>query len=270
MFNLTDEEIRRYSRQLVMEGFGGNGQKKLKESSVLIIGLGGLGSSSSYYLTAAGIGRIGLVDNDSIDVSNLHRQILYKTKDIGMNKLNIAKKTLKDLNPNTKFDLYNEFITPKNARKIIRKYDFVIDGTDNFASKFIINDACITENKPFTIAGVIKFQGQISTTIPGESACYRCIYKEPPPPDMTQNCSQAGVFGIVPGLAGIIQAGEAIRYFIDKKNNLLLNKILFIDLDFMNFKILEVKRNDKCPACGENKVNLLKSFNYRQDEYCRM
>lgn len=181
MFGFSDEEIRRYSRQIVLKGVGGKGQKILRESSILIIGLGGLGCPAAYYLTAAGIGKIGLLDFDNVEVSNLQRQILHFTKDIGRPKAVSAAEKLGELNPDITIETIQTQLSPKNARDIVKRYDFIVDGLDNFATKYIINDSCVIEEIPFTIAGILAFNGQILTVIPTKTACYRCVFPIPPP-----------------------------------------------------------------------------------------
>ncbi|NVM28702.1 MAG: HesA/MoeB/ThiF family protein [Candidatus Helarchaeota archaeon] len=267
MFGFTEEEIRRYSRQIVMKEVGGKGQKKLRESSVLIVGAGGLGCPASVYLAAAGIGKLGILDFDEVDVSNLQRQILHFTKDIGRPKtLSVAEK-LRAINPNITVQTIETRLSPKNAREIIKHYDYVIDGSDNFATKYIINDACIIEEVPFTIAGILKYDGQILTVIPKKTACYRCIFAAPPPPGMVPSCSQAGVFGAVPGIIGSIQASEVIKYLL-KFGKLITNGLLSIDIANLDFQKVTIQKSENCKACGKDSVDLLKIFDYYKGETC--
>ncbi|NVM52838.1 MAG: HesA/MoeB/ThiF family protein [Candidatus Helarchaeota archaeon] len=267
MFGFTKEEIRRYSRQIVLKRVGGKGQKKLRESSVLVVGAGGLGCPVSVYLTAAGIGKLGLLDFDVVDISNLQRQILHFTKDVGEPKTISAAEKLRSLNPNIIIQTIETRLTPKNAREIVKQYDYVIDGSDNFATKYIINDACIIENIPFTIAGILKFEGQILTVIPKQTSCYRCIFPAPPPPGMVPSCSQAGVFGAIPGIIGSIQASETIKYLLDF-GKLITNGLLLIDIENLYFQKVSIQKNNNCRACGETPEDLLKVFDYYQGEIC--
>ena len=267
MFGFTEEEIRRYSRQIVLKGVGGKGQKKLRESSVLVVGAGGLGCPIALYLTAAGIGKIGILDFDHVDVSNLQRQILHFTKDVGRLKTASAAEKLRDLNPNVSINPIDTRLTPKNARDIVKQYDYVIDGSDNFATKYIINDACVAEVIPFTIAGILKFDGQIMTVVPNETACYRCVFPAPPPPGVVPSCSQAGVFGAIPGIVGSIQASEAIKYLLGI-GKLITNGILLVNIEFLEFQLLSLQKSESCKACGIYPEDLLTSFDYYQSEIC--
>ncbi len=269
MFGFTEEEIRRYSRQIVLKGVGGVGQKKLRESSVLVVGAGGLGCPAAFYLTAAGVGKLGILDFDVVDISNLQRQILHFTKDVGKPKVISAAEKLRELNPNITIDTIQTQLTPKNAREIIKPYDYVIDGSDNFATKYIINDACIIEDIPFTMAGILAFNGQIMTVIPKKSACYRCAYSDPPPPGVVPSCSQAGVFGAIPGIVGSIQTSEAIKYLLGF-GELLTNKILVVDIGSLIFQLVTVKKSDDCKACGNVPEDLLNVFDYYQGESCEI
>ncbi|MHA1299882.1 MAG: HesA/MoeB/ThiF family protein [Candidatus Helarchaeota archaeon] len=267
MFGFSDEEIRRYSRQIVLNGVGGKGQKRLRESSVLVIGAGGLGCPAAYYLVAAGIGNVGILDFDTVDISNLQRQILHFTKDVGKPKVISAAEKLNQLNPNVNVETIQTQLTPKNARDIIKRFDYVIDGSDNFATKYIINDTCVIAGIPFTIAGILAFHGQILTVIPGKSACYRCVYITPPPPGTVPSCSQAGVFGAIPGIIGSIQTSEAIKYLLGI-GKLLTNKVLLIDIGALDFQLIGVGERDDCKACGKNPEDLLKIFDYYQNQVC--
>ncbi len=269
MFGFTDDELRRYSRQIVLKEVGGKGQKKLRESSVLIVGAGGLGCPAALYLTAAGIGKIGILDFDEVDVSNLQRQILHFTKDVGQLKTKSAAEKLKALNPNVTIQTFDMRLTPKNAREIVKQYDYIIDGSDNFATKYIINDACIIEGIPFTIAGILKFDGQILTVIPHQTACYRCIFPSPPAPGIVPSCSQAGVFGAIPGIVGSIQASEAIKYLLGF-GKLITNGILLINLTNIDFQKLSIQKAENCKACGKNPEDLLTFFDYYQGELCEI
>ncbi len=268
MFGFTEDEIKRYSRQIVLKNVGGIGQKKLRSSSVLIVGAGGLGCPAAFYLAAAGIGRIGILDFDTVDLSNLQRQILHFTKDVGTPKTASAAEKLRALNPNVTIEPLETQLTPKNARDIVKQYDYVIDGSDNFATKYIINDACVAEGIPFTIAGILKFDGQIITVIPNKTACYRCIFPSPPPPGMVPSCSQAGVFGAIPGIVGSIQASEAIKYLLGI-GKLITDSILIINIESLDFQLVSIGKTENCKACGKNREDLLTSFDYYQSETCQ-
>jgi len=268
MFGFNEDELRRYSRQIVLKGVGGVGQKRLRESSVLIIGAGGLGCPAAYYLTAAGIGKIGILDFDKVEVSNLQRQILHFTEDIGKLKINSATEKLRALNPNITIEPINTQLTPKNARGIVKQYDYVVDGSDNFATKYIINDSCVLEEIPFTIAGILRFDGQILTVIPKKTACYRCVFPSPPPPGHIPSCSQAGVFGAIPGIIGSIQASEAIKYLLNI-GKLITNSILVINIEYLDFQLVSIQRNEKCKTCGKDPEDLLNISDYYQNEICQ-
>jgi len=246
MVELTEKEKIRYGRQLLIPEIGEEGQIKLKDSSILVVGTGGLGSIITYYLTAAGIGTLGLMDMDVVDLSNLQRQIVHDTERIGLLKTDSAKKTLEQLNPNVKFKLFQEQLTSDNALTIFKQFDYIVDGTDNFAAKFIINDNAVKANKAFTLGGVRAFEGQFMTVIPKETACYRCVFKEAPPPAK----GKLPVLGVTPGLGGIIEATEAIKYIVGMKDKLLTNTLLLFELKSMNFDKVTIVRDEKCSACG--------------------
>ncbi|MHA1132263.1 MAG: HesA/MoeB/ThiF family protein [Candidatus Helarchaeota archaeon] len=269
MFGFTEDELRRYSRQIVLKDVGGTGQKKLRDSSVLIVGVGGLGCPAAFYLTAAGIGRIGLLDFDTVDLSNLQRQILHFTSDVNRAKTRSATEKLSNLNPNVVIDPLNIHLTPQNVRSIIGNYDYVIDGSDNFATKFLINDACILEEIPFTIAGILQFEGQILTVLPKKTACYRCIFPKIPAPGQIPNCSQAGVFGVIPGIVGSIQASEAIKYLLGI-GKLITDSLLIIDIKNLYFQLVSIQKTEECKACGKNAQNLLLTASYSQENSCEI
>jgi adenylyltransferase/sulfurtransferase len=243
-----DLTLARYSRNIILEEVGVEGQKKLMKSKVLVIGAGGLGSPVILYLAAAGVGKIGIVDFDKVDISNLQRQIIHFTPDIGESKVISAKKKVNLLNPNVEVETYDVLLTSDNIRDIIRDYDFIIDGTDNFRSKFLINDACFFEKKPFSHGGILRFMGQTMTIIPGETACYRCVFDSPPPRNSVPTCSQAGILGSVAGILGAIQATECLKFLIGLE--VLRNTILYFDARDFNFRKIRVKRNDNCKLCG--------------------
>ena len=248
---LTEQQIERYGRHIILEQVGSAGQEKLLSSKVLIVGTGGLGSPSALYLAATGVGTIGIVDGDKVDLTNLQRQIIHHTADVGVDKVVSAESKMRSINPDIKIKIHNLWARADNIRQIIRKYDFVIDGTDNFTAKFLVNDACYFENVPFSHAGILRFDGQLITVLPGETACYRCIFNAPPPPDAAPSCSQAGVFGVLPGVIGSLQATEAIKYLLGI-GNLLTNTLLTFNALTMEFRKIRLRRNPKCPLCGEN------------------
>ena len=250
---LTNEQLERYSRHIILSQVGGKGQKKILAAKVLIIGTGGLGSLAAMYLAAAGVGHIGLVDFDTVDLSNLQRQIIHQTRDVGRAKVDSGCETLNAINPDVQVHTYNELVTAANIRDIIRdqNFDFVIDGTDNFPAKFLINDACVLLKKPFSHAGIIRFQGQTMTYVPDQSPCYRCVFKEPPPKDAVPTCSQAGVLGVMGGVIGTLQATEALKFILGV-GELLTGYLLTYDALTMIFRKIKIPRNRSCKICGDN------------------
>lgn len=250
MINLNDEQLERYSRHIILKDIGIEGQQKILEGKVLIIGAGGLGAPAALYLAAAGVGTIGIVDGDVVDLTNLQRQVIHFTKDIDKPKVESAKEKMEAINPDVKVNIYKERVFANNITDIIKDYDFVIDGTDNFPAKFLINDACVFAGKPFSHGGILRFDGQTITYVPG-SACYRCIFATPPPKDAVPTCSQAGVLGAVAGMLGTIQAAEALKY-LTGVGTLITDRLLVFDAKTMNFRTTKVKRNPDCPVCGEN------------------
>lgn len=248
--NLTEEQIERYSRHIILKDVGGTGQGKILNSRVLIIGMGGLGAPAALYLAAAGVGTIGIADGDVVDMTNLQRQIIHFTPDVGKSKVQSAIEKMNQLNPDVKVITHKEQILASNSKEIISDYDFIIDGTDNFPAKFLINDACVILKKPFSHGGILRFDGQTLTHVEG-SACYRCIFIKPPPPNAVPTCSQAGVLGAVAGMLGTIQAAEALKFIIGK-GELLTNRLLIFDAFKMKFRTVEIKKNPQCPVCGEN------------------
>ncbi|MRR18175.1 MAG: molybdopterin-synthase adenylyltransferase MoeB [Deltaproteobacteria bacterium] len=248
---MNDEQIERYSRNIILKQVGGKGQEKLLASKVLIIGAGGLGAPAAYYLAAAGVGTIGLVDGDAVDLSNLQRQIIHFTKDVGIPKVESAAEKIRALNPGVKVVTYKERALSGNIREMIDGYDFVIDGTDNFPAKFLINDACVLRKKPFSHAGILRFDGQTITVLPHESPCYRCLFIAPPPAGAVPSCSQAGVLGGMAGIIGTLQAVEALKYLLGLKE-LLTGRLLVFDALAMRFREVRVNKNPDCPVCGKN------------------
>ena len=253
MSTLTNEQLERYSRHIILQQVGGKGQEKLLAGKVLIIGTGGLGSPAAMYLAAAGVGTIGLVDSDVVDLSNLQRQIIHSTPDVGRPKVESGRETIERLNPDVKVRTYNEFVSSANIRDIIRDedYDFIIDGTDNFPAKFLINDACVLEQKPFSHAGIIRFSGQTMTYVPGQGPCYRCVFTTMPPKDAIPTCRQAGVLGVMGGVIGTLQATEALKYLLDV-GNLLTGYLLTYDALTMTFRKVKINHNPHCAICGDD------------------
>ena len=249
--NLTSNEISRYSRHIIMPEVGMEGQKKLKSSSVLIIGAGGLGTPSATYLAAAGVGRIGLVDFDKIEKSNLHRQILYSEADVGRSKAEVARDRLLQINPNVKIELHEIKLDSSNALEILKDYDLILDGTDNFPTRYLVNDACVLLGKPNVYASIFRFEGQASVFFAREGPCYRCLYEVPPPPGLVPSCAEGGVLGVLPGIMGSIQASQAITMLLGKGEPLIGRLLLFNALD-MKFKELKLRKNPNCPICGPN------------------
>jgi molybdopterin/thiamine biosynthesis adenylyltransferase len=230
---------------------GEAGQQKLLSSKVLLVGAGGLGSPAAVYLAAAGVGTIGIVDADKVELTNLQRQIIHHTSDLGIEKVKSAQTKMRAINPDVTVKAYHELIKADNIRKIIREYDFIIDATDNFPSKFLINDACYFEKKPFSHAGVLRFDGQLMTVIPCKTACYRCIFHSPPPADVARSFSHAGILGVMPGVIGTLQATEAIKYLLGI-GELLTDALLTYNALTMEFRKVHLKRSPHCPLCGPN------------------
>jgi adenylyltransferase/sulfurtransferase len=249
--SLSPQEVARYSRHLIMPEVGLDGQKRLKASSVLLIGAGGLGSPLGLYLAAAGVGRIGLVDYDVVDFSNLQRQVLYGTADVGRPKLQSAADRLRAINPEVRLDLYETRLTSANALSVLGPYDVVIDGTDNFPTRYLVNDACVLLGKPNVYGSIFRFDGQASVFYPGRGPCYRCLYPEPPPPGEVPSCAEGGVLGILPGLIGCIQATEAVKLILGRGTP-LVGRLLLYDALRMEFRPFKVRRNPRCPVCGDS------------------
>jgi len=246
--DFTEEQITRYSRQIVLPEVGGTGQKKINDGKVLIAGAGGLGSPAAFYLAAAGVGTIGIIDGDVVDISNLQRQILHTTKDIGRPKVDSAKEKLAALNPDCHVVSHWEKLTAQNIDGIIRDYDVVVDGVDNFPTRYMVNDACVMAGKVFVHGGVLGFSGQIFTIVPGKGPCLRCVLREPPPGSVP-SCSEAGVLGVLAGAIGVIQATEVLKYLLGK-GDLLVGRLLAYDALDMRFTEVRVKQDPDCPVCG--------------------
>ena len=248
---LNDNQLKRYSRHIMLFECGIKGQEKIADARVLVVGAGGLGSPALLYLAAAGVGVIGIMDPDVVDLSNLQRQVIHFTKDIDTSKVDSAKEKITQINPDIRVITYREPATADNILGIIKEYDFIIDGTDNFPAKFLINDACVFAGKPFSHAGIIKFDGQMMTVVPGKSACYRCVFNKPPPPGAVPSSSHAGVLGAIAGVLGTLQATEALKFIINK-GDLLTNRLMIFDGLKMKFRNVRIKKRADCPVCGDN------------------
>jgi adenylyltransferase/sulfurtransferase len=261
----SNDEIARYSRHLIMPEVTLEGQKRLKASAVLCIGAGGLGSPIALYLAAAGIGRMGLVDGDTVDFSNLQRQILHGTKDVGRKKLNSARDRIREVNPNVQVDLYDTLFTSENAREIVEPYDIVIDGTDNFPTRYLSNDICVFLKKPNVYGSIFRFDGQCTVFAPHLGGpCYRCMFPEPPPPGMVPSCAEGGVLGVLPGIIGVMQAIEAIKLIMGIGET-LIGRLVHFDALKLKFREFKLRKDPKCPVCSENPT-ITELIDY--DQFC--
>jgi molybdopterin/thiamine biosynthesis adenylyltransferase/rhodanese-related sulfurtransferase len=261
---LTADEIKRYSRHLIMPEMGMDGQRRLKQSSVLLIGAGGLGSPAGMYLAAAGVGRIGIVDFDVVDFSNLQRQLMHTTPDVGRSKLESAKSTINALNPHVQVDTYETFLSSDNALKLFEPYDVILDGTDNFPTRYLVNDACVIAGKPNAYGSIFRFEGQASVFAAKDGPCYRCLYPEPPPPGLVPSCAEGGVLGVLPGVIGVIQATETIK-LMTGIGQPLIGRFLIYDALNMKFRELKLRKDPECPVCGTNPT-VTKLIDY--DQFC--
>lgn len=248
---LTQEEISRYSRHLILPEVGLEGQLKIKNSKVLVVGTGGLGAPVILYLAAAGVGTIGLIDFDIVDESNLQRQIIHTTRDVGRPKISSATDRIKGINPNVKVVSFNDRLTSKNALEVIKNFDIVVDGTDNFQTRYLINDSCVLLNKPFVYGSIFRFEGQVSVFNAYSGPCYRCLYPEPPPVGLVPSCAEGGVIGVLPGIIGTIQANETIKLILGI-GEVLSGRLLTFDALKMQFKELKLRKDKECPVCGEH------------------
>lgn len=248
---LTKQQISRYSRHLIMPEVGMEGQEKLAASSVLCIGAGGLGSPLALYLAAAGVGRLGIVDMDVVDFSNLQRQIIHSEANIGKLKVESAKERIHEINSDVEVETYTVRLTSENALDIVKYYDVIIDGTDNFATRYLVNDSCVLLGKPNVYGSIFRFEGQVSVFDARRGPCYRCLYPEPPPPGLVPSCAEGGVLGILPGIVGTMQAAEAIKLIIGKGTP-LIGRLLFVDVMEMQIRELKLRKDPECPICGEN------------------
>jgi sulfur-carrier protein adenylyltransferase/sulfurtransferase len=260
---LSNEEIFRYSRHLILPEVGLEGQKKLKRARVLLVGVGGLGSPAALYLAAAGVGTLGLVDFDVVDATNLQRQIIHGTRTIGKRKLDSARDRIEDLNPNVKVEAHETPLTSRNALEIIRTYDIVVDGTDNFQTRYLVNDACVILGKPNVYGSIYRFEGQASVFATGDAPCYRCLFREPPPPGLVPSCAEGGVLGVLPGIVGTIQTTEALKLILGIGES-LAGRLLLIDALRMRFRTLNLRKDPTCPACGTHEIKELIDY----EEFC--
>jgi len=259
---LNNDEILRYSRHLIMPEVGMDGQRKLKQARVLCVGAGGLGSPLALYLAAAGVGTLGIVDFDVVDFSNLQRQIIHSTADVGRKKLDSAAETITGINPNVNVCKFETRLTSDNAMEIFRDFDLVVDGTDNFATRYLVNDACVLSGKPNVYGSIFRFEGQASVFGAKDGPCYRCLYPEPPPPGLVPSCAEGGVLGILPGLVGVIQATEAIKLILGTGEP-LIGRLLLVDALAMRFRELKLRKNPDCPVCGNHRT-ISKLIDYEQ------
>jgi len=264
--SLSNEEIARYSRHLIMPEVGMEGQRKLKATSVLMIGTGGLGAPTGMYLAAAGIGRLGIVDFDVVDSSNLQRQIIHGTKDVGRRKVDSARDRLADINPFIELETHETRLTSENALGLFANYDIIVDGTDNFPTRYLVNDACVLTGKPNVYASIFRFEGQASVFFAERGACYRCLYPEPPPPGLVPSCAEGGVLGVLPGIMGAIQANETIKIALGAQET-LVNRLLLFDAWAMQFREFKLRKDPLCPVCGEN-PSIKELIDYEQ--FCGM
>ena len=250
MFDFSDEQVERYSRHIILPEVGGEGQSKLLESKVLLVGAGGLGSPAAYYLAAAGIGNMGIIDFDTVDLSNLQRQIIHNTERIGMLKTESAKKTIEALNPDVKVTIFNEKLSSDNIMRLFEPYDYILDGTDNFATRYLINDACVLTGKTNIHGSIFRFEGQVTVFKPNDGPCYRCLYPEPPPPGLVPNCQEGGVLGVLAGIIGNLQVVETLKLILGQGET-LVGSLLLYDALKIEFRKLKLKRDPKCPVCSD-------------------
>jgi sulfur-carrier protein adenylyltransferase/sulfurtransferase len=260
---LSDDELARYARQIRLPSLGVVGQQALKRSAVLIVGAGGLGSPAALYLAAAGVGRIGIADADRVDVSNLHRQILHRSADVGLRKSDSARAAIESVNPFVQVDAIDERVTSANALSLIARYDLVIDGSDNFPTRYLLSDACVLAGRPLVYGSVDRFEGQVSLFATAEGPCYRCLFPTPPDPGTVQNCADAGVLGVLPGLIGMLQATEALKWIVELGDS-LAGRLLLVDALRMRFRTVTIERDPSCPACGTHEIDSLIDY----EQFC--
>ena len=264
MIEFTEDQIERYSRHIILPEVGGSGQQKMLEARILLLGAGGLGSPAAYYLAAAGIGNLGIVDFDRVDLSNLQRQIIHSTERIGMLKTESAKKTIKALNPDVNVTLYNERLDSSNIMNLIEDYDYIVDGSDNFPTRYLVNDACIMKNKTLIHGSIYRFEGQVTVFKPGDGPCYRCLYPEPPPLGMVPNCQEGGVLGVLAGVIGNLQVVEVLKLVLGIGKT-LVGKLLIYDALNTEFRNLRLRKDANCPICSE-KPTIKELVDY--EEFC--
>jgi molybdopterin/thiamine biosynthesis adenylyltransferase len=249
--DFTDEQVLRYSRHIILPEVGGKGQAKISEAKVFIVGAGGLGCPVGYYLTAAGVGTIAMIDDDTVEISNLQRQIAHSMNTLGMPKVESAKKTFEALNPDVNIVAMKKRISKDDILDLIRDYDIVVDGSDNFPTRYLVNDACVMAKKPLVSGAILRFEGQVTTIMPGEGPCYRCLFEEPPPPGLVPSCQEAGVLGVLPGVIGGLQATEVLKLILGK-GDILKGELLIYNALKTTFRKVKVPKNPSCPLCGEN------------------
>jgi adenylyltransferase/sulfurtransferase len=264
--SLSKDEILRYSRHLIMPEVGVDGQLKLKKASVLLVGTGGLGAPAALYLAAAGIGRIGLVDFDVVDYTNLQRQVIHGTKDVGKPKIDSAIESMRDINPYVQLDRHEVALTSENALEILKDYDYIVDGTDNFPTRYLVNDACVLLKKPNVYGSIFRFEGQATIFAYPGGPCYRCLYPEPPPPGLVPSCAEGGVLGILPGIIGLVQATETVKLALGIGTS-LVGRLMLYDALSMKFRELKLRRDPECPVCGDHPT-VTKLIDYQQ--FCGM
>jgi len=260
---LSQEEILRYSRHLIIPEVGVEGQRRLKDARVLMVGAGGLGSPIGLYLAAAGVGRLGIVEFDVVDETNLQRQILHGTKDVGRKKVDSARDRIRDANPHVEVVAHETRLTSENALEIVREYDLVVDGTDNFATRYLVNDACVLLGKPNVYGSIFRFEGQSTVFCTKDGPCYRCLYPQPPPPGLVPSCAEGGVLGILPGLVGVIQATETVK-LLAGIGEPLVGRLLLVDALSMQFRTVRLRKDPRCPACGTREITRLVDY----EQFC--
>jgi molybdopterin/thiamine biosynthesis adenylyltransferase len=265
--DFTDEQVLRYSRHIILPEVGGKGQARIAEAKVFIIGAGGLGCPVGYYLTAAGVGTIAMIDNDTVEISNLQRQIAHSMDTIGMPKVESAKKTFEALNPDVNIVALKKRISKDDILGLISDYDIVVDGSDNFPTRYLVNDACVMAKKPLVSGAILRFEGQVTTIMPGEGPCYRCLFEEPPPPGLVPSCQEAGVLGVLPGVIGGLQATEVLKLILGK-GDILKGELLIYNALKTTFRKVKVPKNPSCPLCGEHPA-ITELIDYN-DGYCTM
>lgn len=265
--DFTEEQLQRYSRHIILPEVGGKGQKKISSAKVFIVGAGGLGCPVGYYLTAAGVGTIALVDDDNVELSNLQRQIAHSVNTLDVNKADSAKKTFEALNPDVKLIAIKERLNNKNILDFMKDYDIIVDGSDNFPTRYLVNDACVMLKKPLVSGAILRFEGQVTTILPGDGPCYRCLFEDPPPPGLVPSCQEAGVLGVLPGVIGALQATEVLKLILGKGTP-LKGQLLIYDALRTNFRKVKIPKNRKCAICGENPT-IKELVDYAQ-EYCAL